>query len=93
MSVADVVLSVSAMHEAALTALAIFLTVLSGYLVVAYSVGADLTKSQLIFINSIFIVFGLTLTLGVYTYLNAAYQFGLAHYPESETRTPLNVFQ
>ena len=49
------------MHSAGLTALALYLTVLSGYLVAAYVVGEELDQFQLFFINAIFLLFSITL--------------------------------
>lgn len=87
MTIVEFILSVTALHETAFTALAIYLTVLSGYMVVAYSVGAELTKSQLIFINSIFLVFSIMLSFASYTYFSSAYQLGSAYRPETSPRS------
>jgi len=87
LTIVEFILSVTALHETAFTALAIYLTVLSGYMVVAYSVGAELTKSQLIFINSIFLVFSLMLSFASYLYLISAYQLGLEYKPEASPRS------
>lgn len=51
------------MQGVAFTALALYLTVLSGYLVAAYIVGAELNRFQVIFINSIFLLFSIPLAL------------------------------
>lgn len=56
-------------------------------MVVAYSVGEDLTKYQLIFINSIFLVFSVMLSLAVYIYFRGAYQLGVAYRPESSPQS------
>ena len=47
----------------ALTALAIYLTIVSGYLVVAYAVGRDLDRFQVLFINAIFFIFATILAI------------------------------
>ena len=44
-------------NEAGNTALALYLTTLSAYLIVAYSVGEKLNKSQILFVNCLFIFF------------------------------------
>ena len=49
------------MHSAGLTALALYLTVLSGYLVAAYVVGEELDQFQLFFITAIFLLIPITL--------------------------------
>ncbi len=87
MTTVEFILSVTALHETGFTALAIYLTVLSGHMVVAYSVGAYLTKSQLIFINSIFLVFSIMLSFASYAYFSSAYQLGLEYRPETSPRS------
>ncbi len=56
-------MSVMTMHGNGLTALALYLTILSGYLVAAYVVGADLDMFQVFFINAIFLFFAATLAM------------------------------
>ena len=66
-----------------LTALSIFVTIASGYLIVAYIAGAKLTRSQLWFINTVFILTMLLVTSASYLfqsegqlYNNAARELG-----------------
>lgn len=87
MTLVEFILSVSSLHETGLTALALYMTVLSGYMVVAYSVGSDLNKSQIVIINAIFLVFSLALSLASYFYFRGAYELGLAHWPDSSPRS------
>jgi hypothetical protein len=47
---------------AGLTAMTIYLTVVSGYLIVAYLAGDKLTTSQLVIVSSLFVVAALYLT-------------------------------
>ena len=49
-------------------ALLLYLTVTSGYLIVAYSVGAQLTKSQCLFVSTLFVVFAYYSLWGVTQY-------------------------
>ena len=50
---------------------ALFITVLSGYLAVAYSIGRNLTTYQISFINLVFILFG------IISLVSQASQFGM----------------
>ena len=43
---------------------ALFVTIMSGYLIVAWLVGEKLTRTQVIFINALFILFQFNLILG-----------------------------
>ena len=57
MTPAELIESMMVTTQTALTALAIYLTVLTGYMVAAYAVGTDLTKHQVWFINFLFVTF------------------------------------
>lgn len=59
-----------------MTAMALYFTVVSGYLVVAYLAGSDLRRSQILFINTLFIAFSGVLTFGTYSFFNGAAGFG-----------------
>jgi hypothetical protein len=69
--------NVATLHSLSLTAIALYLTVLSGYLVVAYAVGADLDNSQVIFINSIFLIFSTVLALFSFIYIFGSFNAGV----------------
>jgi hypothetical protein len=47
-------------QEMGINALMLYLTVISGYLVVAYLVGSDLSRNQSRFISALFVVFAAT---------------------------------
>ena len=59
-------------------ALMLYLTVSSGYLIVAYLVGARLTKSQTLFISSLFFVFSSYALWGVTQYWTSGEEAYLA---------------
>ena len=68
MSQSDYVELFLGMQEAGATALTIYLTVISGYLVVAYLAGSDLSRFQNIFVSVVFVVFSGFATWGVVAY-------------------------
>lgn len=57
MASADYIAMFWSAQEMGVQALLLYLTVTSGYLIVAYSVGAQLTKSQCLFVSTLFVVF------------------------------------
>jgi len=58
--------------------LSIYLTVTSGYLIVAYLVGNKLTRFQLVIISGLYVIFA-----GATTYLAVGYGMRGIHYAES----------
>ena len=62
-------------HMAAATALVFYLSIVSGYLFIAYSVGRNLLRSQVAFINLLFVVFGTFTTWGTYIYFRAGTEY------------------
>jgi len=73
----------------AATCFAIFLTLVSGYLVVAYSVGSRLLGSQISIVNLVFIVSALTVGFATYAALSRA-SF-LLGFVGSEYASPLSA--
>ena len=59
-----------------MTALALYFTIVSGYLIGAYMVGSKLLRSQVLIVTSLFIVFELILVFGSYSFFEAANRFG-----------------
>ena len=55
---------------------ALFLTFLSAYAVVAFTVGNRLTKYQIVFVNFVFIAFMVTSVAGLYSMVIQAYHYG-----------------
>ena len=55
---------------------AVFLTTITAYLIVAYSVGAKLTRFQVSFINFVYILFGLVGIQGQLYNFDRAYYWG-----------------
>ena len=72
---AEVTEAVTAIYDTGYTVIALFLTVFSGYMVVAYTVGAKLKASQLIFINFLFVVFTVIFAFGGYMFITSALDF------------------
>ncbi len=70
------VVNVMVIHGNGLTALALYLTILSGYLVVAYIAGTDLERVQVYFINTIFVFFAGILALYSSVLFYAGLRFG-----------------
>ena len=68
MDSADVIESITALADTAFTALGLFLTILSGYLVVAYIIGSQLSRAQVTFINTLFVIFSIVTSLGTLGY-------------------------
>ncbi len=60
--------SIAAMADIGISTLAIYISVISGYLVVAFLIGKRLTKSQLTIVTSLFVVFGLILSFGSFIF-------------------------
>jgi hypothetical protein len=67
---------VTELLNAASGAMSLYLTVISGYLLVAYLVGKDLTLLQTTIITTLFIFFCSTNTLATMSYMQNAYYFG-----------------
>ena len=59
-----------------MTAMALYFTVVSGYLIGAYMVGADLSKSQVWIVTSLFFVFAIILVFGTFSFLSEAISVG-----------------
>lgn len=59
-----------------MTAMALYFTVVSGYLIVAYMVGEQLSRSQMVIVSSLFVVFALSLVFGSYSFFSQANNVG-----------------
>ena len=53
----------SALIGGSLSAMGLYLTAISGYLIAAYLVGEKLSRSQLVIISALFVVFSFVMTL------------------------------
>ncbi|MEZ5572225.1 MAG: hypothetical protein R3E64_09385 [Halioglobus sp.] len=78
METADYISTFWSAQEMGVQALMLYLTVSSGYLVVAYLIGAQLTKSQTLFISTLFCVFAVYALWGVGQYWTSGYMAQLA---------------
>ena len=57
---------------AAMEAIALYLTIVTAYLVTAHSAGSTLSKFQVFFISVLFLVFSFFFTLGTYSFFVTA---------------------
>ena len=76
MSEAEILENYWASQEVGLAALALSVTVFSGYLLACYLVGAKLTKSQAGFISTAFTVTSMVFLWGVTVYFSEGYSAG-----------------
>ncbi|MFT4815647.1 MAG: hypothetical protein ACI9IQ_001140 [Cyclobacteriaceae bacterium] len=60
----------------AMTAMALYFTIVSGYLIIAYMVGEELSKSQMFIVSSLFGVFALILAYASYSFFAEASNVG-----------------
>jgi hypothetical protein len=67
---------VVAQLSGASNAMALYVTVTSGYLLVAYLVGKDLTRLQAAIISVLYVVFSAFNTFAVVSYFQVAYYYG-----------------
>lgn len=65
----------NAYNTAGMTALALYFTVVSSFLIVAYLAGSDLTKYQAIIISGLFVIFAGLFTYGTIGYFERALYF------------------
>jgi hypothetical protein len=65
-------------QNAGIGVLSLFISVFSAYLLVAYLVGAKLTKFQFLFISSAFTIFELVCCWGTAVYFGEGYQMAMA---------------
>ena len=68
----------AALVEASISATALYVTAVSGYLVVAYLAAEKLTRSQLIIISALFILFALVMTLAGFSLSERAIELEVA---------------
>jgi len=67
----------ASMYANSATMYAIFLTILSGYLLVAFAIGAKLTSSQVAIVNTLYIVTSLTTLAALASFNQVAMDFSL----------------
>ena len=65
-------------NDSGMTALTLYLTVVSSYLITAYLVGADLTAYQVLVVSCLFIIFAGLFTFGTVGYFTRAVYFTTA---------------
>ncbi len=58
------------------SAMSIYVTITSGYLLVAYLAGKDLTRLQAVFISVLYVTFATFNTFAVVSYFQSAFHFG-----------------
>jgi len=69
---AELYQTVAALNEAAMTAVTVYLTVVSAYIIAAYIAGKELEKSQLTIISSLFVVFASFFSFSSYQFFAAS---------------------
>jgi len=76
----EIISLIYAANEAGNMAMALYLTTISGYLVVAYGIGAKLRRKQVVLINALFVFFSAAFTFSATTsFLSmAAYELAIA---------------
>lgn len=65
---------VAEFNVAGMTAMTLYLTAMSGYLLVAYMIGNKLTRLQCVIVTGLFLWFSVFVTLGTAGYFGRAYQ-------------------
>lgn len=66
----------------AMEAFTLYLTVVSGYLVVSYIAGKELSRFQVLFVTSLFIAAAILCTVGSFSYFRGAHDLNLTWAPE-----------
>ena len=72
MSEAELFQSAQAVWSNALSLMVVIISLLSGYLVVAYVVGKELTSSRVLIVNGLYILLSTFVLMGLYTFSNRA---------------------
>ena len=67
--------TISSLTAGALTAIGIYLTIVSGYLIVAYLAGSKLSRSQVVVVSMLFVLFSLYLSLTSFNFINSTYLY------------------
>ena len=73
-----------------------YLTVVSGYLLAAYAIGAHLTKGQVAFVSVLFFVFAASSTLAVVTQMGSLMELSyarVANFPDGPMRFDPNAIR
>jgi hypothetical protein len=68
-------------------AIALYLTIVSGYLIVAYSAGSKIPNFLSAMVTSLFLSFSLIFVLGSYTFFGGAHTFSRIFGPELQYPT------
>jgi len=67
----------SALMGASFSAMGLYVTAMTGYLIAAYLVGEKLTRSQLFIVSTLFVVFTMVMTLAGFSLAERAIQLEL----------------
>jgi len=86
MSEAELFQSAQAVWSNALSLMVVIISLLSGYLVVAYVVGKELTRSQVTIVNGLYILLCAFVLMGLYTFSNRATELANLSLAMSQTR-------
>ena len=75
MSEGEIVEAITAYHDLVISMMGLYITVVSGYLIVAYLVGSKLTTPQTGVVSSLFIVMSVFTTYGAYGFLTRGFVY------------------
>jgi hypothetical protein len=75
MSEGEIVEAITAYYDLAISLVALYVTVISAYLIVAYLAGSRITSSQMMIISVLFIVMAGVVTYGAYGFLRRAFEY------------------
>lgn len=68
----DYIASISAVNDNALTSITVYLTLVAGYLIAGYSVGRNLSKTNLTIVSLLFVVAALLLSFLTFQFSSVA---------------------
>ena len=75
MSEGEIVEAVTAYHDLVISMMGLYITVVSGYLIVAYLAGKKLTTPQAVLVSSLFVVMSGFTTYGAYGFLTRGFVY------------------
>ena len=71
----ELVEAIASFYSLVLTAMGLYVSVCSGYLVAAYLIGSNLTKLQTLIISALYCFVAGTMTYGVFGWFNRAFSY------------------
>lgn len=77
MEIVDLIQIIEEAISAGMEAVALYITIVSGYLIITYSAGANISKYLAFLVTSLFVVFSLLFTGGSYNFFSGAHQYSV----------------